>query len=102
MELATTEILLSKKTLVTERGFGSLFNSSSEKLYQITEAPPMLYLDSGITLHGITLYRDYSNLNHYYYLPASPHLTREGGQPLFQLLIYRRDITDNPAFKEGD
>src|SRR5438552_66844 len=62
----------------------------------------MLYLDSGITLHGITLYRDYSNLNHYYYLPASPHLTREGGQPLFQLLIYRRDITDNPAFKEGD
>jgi hypothetical protein len=35
-------------------------------------------------------------------MPLYPKLTREAGDPLFQLLIYRRDITDNPAFKEGD
>jgi hypothetical protein len=62
----------------------------------------MLYFDSVTTIHGITLYRDYNDSNRYYYMPQSPQLSREGGDPLFQLLIYRRDITDNPAFKEGD
>ena len=62
----------------------------------------MLYLDSGNTIQGITLFRDYNNSNRLYYLPRFPRLSREGGQPLFQLLIYRRDITDNPAFHEGD
>src|SRR5262245_24400273 len=62
----------------------------------------MLYLDSATTTRGITLYRDYNASNRYYYLPLYPKLTREAGEPLFQLLIYRRDITDNPAFKEGD
>src|SRR5258708_6931348 len=62
----------------------------------------MLYLDSAATTHGVTLFHDYNNPNRLYYLPLYPKLTREGGEPLFQLLIYRRDITDNPAFKEGD
>ncbi len=62
----------------------------------------MLYLDSATTTHGVTLYRDYNASNRYYYLPLYPKLTREAGDPLLQLLIYRRDITDNPAFKEGD
>ena len=35
-------------------------------------------------------------------MPRAPHLSLEGGRPLFQLLVYRRDITDNPAFREGD
>jgi hypothetical protein len=62
----------------------------------------MLYLDSGVTLHGLTLFRDYNDQKRFYYMPGNPRITREGGQPLFQLLIYRRDITDNPAFKTGD
>ena len=62
----------------------------------------MLYLDSAVTTHSVTLFRDYNATNRYYYLPLYPKLTREGGDPLYQLLIYRRDITDNPAFKEGD
>lgn len=62
----------------------------------------MLYLDSATTTHGVTLFRDYNNPGRLYYLPLYPKLTREAGDPLFQLLIYRRDITDNPAFKEGD
>jgi len=62
----------------------------------------MLYLDSVSTVQGLTLYRDYANPKLFYYLPRSPRLAREAGDPMFQLLIYRRDITDNPAFKTGD
>lgn len=62
----------------------------------------MLYLDSVRSFRGLTFYRDYSDPKTWFYLPNNPRLTREAGEPLFQLLIYRRDITDNPAFKEGD
>ena len=62
----------------------------------------MLYLDSATTIQGVTLYRDYSSAKRVYYQPRHPRLAREGGEPMFQLLIYRRDITDNPAFKEGN
>lgn len=50
----------------------------------------MLYLDAGLELQGLTIYRDYNDRERFYYLPRSPHLTMEGGQPMFQLLIYRR------------
>ena len=72
----------------------------------------MLFLDSSLEIEGLTLFRDYSSStstsatattsNRYYYMPRSPQLVMEAGQPLFQLLIFRRDITDNPEFKEGD
>ncbi len=62
----------------------------------------MLYFDSSLELEGVTLFRDYNTPSRYYYMPRAPHLTLEGGQPMFQLLIYRRDITDNPDFHEGD
>ncbi len=62
----------------------------------------MLYFDSSLELEGVTLFRDYKTPSRYYYMPRAPHLTLEGGQPMFQLLIYRRDITDNPDFHEGD
>ncbi len=62
----------------------------------------MLYLDNALELHGITLFRDYNAPNRFYYMPRSPHLTIEAGQPMFQLLIYRRDITDNPDYRAGD
>lgn len=62
----------------------------------------MLYLDSALSLEGLTLYRDYSVPSRFFYLPGHPRLTREAGDSMFQLLIFRRDITDNPAFREGD
>ena len=52
----------------------------------------MLYLDTTLELHGVTIFRDYNSQNRYYYLPNSPHISREAGQPMFQLLIY--PITD--------
>jgi hypothetical protein len=66
----------------------------------------MLYLDSMLEVGGLTLFRDYSpsntTSNRYFYMPRNPQLVIEAGQPLFQLLIYRRDITDNPDFNQGD
>ena len=62
----------------------------------------MLYLDTSLELEGLILFRDYNSHDRYYYMPRAPHLTTEAGQPMFQLLIYRRDITDNPDFHEGD
>jgi hypothetical protein len=62
----------------------------------------MLYLDTSFELQGLTLFRDFNSRSRFYYMPAAPHLTVDGGQPMFQLLIYRRDITDNPDFHAGD
>jgi hypothetical protein len=62
----------------------------------------MLYLDSPLEIEGLTVYRDYNASNRFYYMPKSPRLTMEGSAPMFQLLLFRRDITDNPAFKAGD
>src|SRR6266542_976431 len=62
----------------------------------------MLYLDSALELDGVTVFRDFNSPTRFYYMPRAPRLTMEGGAPMFQLLIYRRDITDNPDFKTGD
>jgi hypothetical protein len=62
----------------------------------------MLYLDSALELEGLTIFRDYNSTKRFHYMPRAPRLTTEAGAPMFQLLIYRRDITDNPDFREGD
>ncbi|MGH8531186.1 MAG: hypothetical protein ACREV1_00300 [Gammaproteobacteria bacterium] len=63
----------------------------------------MLNLDTSLELHGVTLFREYDPASkRYFFLPGSPHLSREGGEPLFQLLIYREDIAERPEFKTGD
>jgi hypothetical protein len=62
----------------------------------------MLSLESALSVDGLTIYRDYNDSKAFFYAPPNPKVAREGGQPLFQLLIYRRDITDNPSFKAGD
>jgi len=56
----------------------------------------MLYLDSTLEISGVTIFRDYNTPSRCYYLPSSPHITRENGDLLFQLLIYREDISDTP------
>ncbi|MGO1488717.1 MAG: hypothetical protein ACTHWA_09190 [Arachnia sp.] len=58
----------------------------------------MLNLDTQTRSHGLTLFRDYNDAHRWWYVRDSPQLARENGIPLFQLLLYRRDITDNPAF----
>ncbi|MDP2313081.1 MAG: hypothetical protein Q8P41_09275 [Pseudomonadota bacterium] len=62
----------------------------------------MLYLDAPEEIERVTLFRDYASPRRYYYLPASPRLVVEQGEPRFELLLYRRDITDNPLFQAGD
>lgn len=61
----------------------------------------MLYLDSALEIEGLVVFRDFNDPARFYYMPRSPRLVTEGG-PQFQLLIYRRDITDNPDFAAGD
>ncbi len=62
----------------------------------------MLNLDSALQLHGLTVFRDFNDQKRFWYMPTSPHLTREAGQPMFQLLIYREDIAERPEFTAGD
>lgn len=52
----------------------------------------MLNLDSAVQRDGLTLFQDFSDPNRYYYLPGHPALARAGGEPLFQLLLYREAI----------
>src|SRR5262245_23835279 len=49
----------------------------------------MLYLDSPMQVRGVNVFRDYNDKSRFYFLPGSPRLATEAGQPLFQLLIYR-------------
>src|SRR5512133_2850964 len=39
---------------------------------------------------GITVFRDADSPTHYYHLPASPHLSRDAGGPMFDLFVYRK------------
>lgn len=48
-------------------------------------------------VRGIVLFRDHADPDQFYYLPPPPRLARSGARPLFTLLKYRRDLTDNPA-----
>ena len=49
----------------------------------------MLYLDAPMTIRGINVFRDYNDKTLFYFLPGSPRLATDAGQPLFQLLMYR-------------
>src|SRR3990170_3987431 len=49
----------------------------------------MLYLDEPIRIGRLNLFRDYNNKGLFYFLPGSPSIATEGGQPLFHLLIWR-------------
>ncbi len=60
----------------------------------------MLYLDSAVTIRGITVFRDYNDKSRFYYFPNAPRLATEAGQPMFQLLIYR-DVGDADSGPTG-
>ncbi len=59
----------------------------------------MLYLDAPIgPIKGLMIYRDHQDKGLFYYIPERPRLARNDGVPEFIYLVYKRDITDNPAF----
>ncbi len=62
----------------------------------------MLSLKPLFTVNRVTVFGDNADPNQFYYLPEQIHLgTESDGSPSFTLLRYMRDITDNPAFTEG-
>ncbi|MFC7615557.1 hypothetical protein ACFQV2_20685 [Actinokineospora soli] len=63
----------------------------------------MLYLDAPIgPIDGLMVYRDHADPSLFYYVPERPRLAVNDGVPEFQLLVYRRDISDNPDLSEAD
>src|SRR5438128_12502963 len=62
----------------------------------------MLLLKPLFVVNRVTVYGANFDKDQFYYLPMTVHLsTRADGQPDFTLLSYLRDVTDNPAFSEG-
>lgn len=49
----------------------------------------MLYLDSAMVVRGLNVFRDYNDKSRFHFMPNSPRIAVEAGQPMFQLLIYR-------------
>lgn len=50
----------------------------------------MLNLESRMEILGITVFQDSDRPNQFFYLPGSPHITYEQGQPLFDLYAYNK------------
>ena len=62
----------------------------------------MLSLTPLFTINRVTVFGDHANKDQLYYLPEVPRIsTGTDGKPQFTLMKYMRDITDNPAFSEG-
>lgn len=61
----------------------------------------MLNLDAGSVVKGVTVFRDYNDPGLFHFLPGSPRIAVEGGQPMFQLLIYRGLAPLPPAGAAG-
>lgn len=51
----------------------------------------MLSLDEPLSLQGLSIFRDFNDRSLFYYLPESPQLTVTAGEPMFSLLVYRRN-----------
>ena len=49
----------------------------------------MLYLDEPMKIGRLNCFRDYNNKELFYFMPGSPSIATEGGEPLFHLLIWR-------------
>jgi len=57
----------------------------------------MLYLDEPIRVDGLNLFRDYGDRELFHYLPNSPSVAIEGGEPMFQLLVWRGEDAEGGA-----
>lgn len=62
----------------------------------------MLSLKPLFTANRVTVFGDHEDKDQFYYLPEVVRISTDSqGKPAFTLLKYMRDITDNPAFREG-
>jgi hypothetical protein len=50
---------------------------------QRSQEGTVLYLDAALELEGLTIFRDYNAPSRFFYMPRSPRLTMEAGQPMF-------------------
>jgi hypothetical protein len=50
----------------------------------------MLNLESRMQVLGVTVFQDFDRPTQFYYLPGSPHISRERGEPIFDLFSYRK------------
>lgn len=53
----------------------------------------MLNLETRMDVLGVTVFQDADDPTRFYHLPVPPHITVEGGQPLFDLFTYRKGGT---------
>ncbi|MGH8564666.1 MAG: hypothetical protein ACREXW_11510 [Gammaproteobacteria bacterium] len=60
-------------------------------LYDKTEAIP-----------GVIVWRDHQEKGQFYYCSEVPRIAKNNGVPAISFIKFRRDITDNPDFQEGD
>jgi len=60
-------------------------------LYNKTQAIP-----------GVIVYRDHQDLGQFYYISEVPRISMVNGSPALSFVKFRRDITDNVDFQEGD
>ena len=61
----------------------------------------MLYLDAASVVKGVNVFRDYNDKTLFHVLPGSPRVATEGGQPMFQLLVYRDAGTADSGVQGG-
>lgn len=61
----------------------------------------MLYLDAPMVIRGVEVFRDYNDRSRFHYLPGTPRIASESGQPMFQLLVYRDAGTPGAAVQGG-
>lgn len=60
-------------------------------LYEKTQAIP-----------GVIVYRDHQDPGQFYFISEVPRIARNNGVPALSFVKFRRDITDNVDFQEGD
>ncbi|MXO90848.1 hypothetical protein [Pontixanthobacter aquaemixtae] len=60
-------------------------------LYDKTQAIP-----------GVIVYRDHQDPGQFYFISERPRIARNNGVPALSFVKFRRDITDNVDFEEGD
>lgn len=60
-------------------------------LYEKTQAIP-----------GVIVYRDHQDLGQFYYISEVPRISMVNGIPALSFVKFRRDITDNVDFEEGE
>lgn len=63
----------------------------------------MLSLENPLTaIPGVTVFRDHQNAQAFRYINERPRIAVRNGVPVIRLTKFKRDITDNDDFEDGD